>query len=104
MMKSQNRLQCYYNRQCKQITLSEFCDLFENNEYRNVAKDKFGKFCVSTIWLGIDHQFCEGPPVIFETLVFDDSGDVLYKERHSTEEEAKHRHVMVCRSYNIEES
>jgi hypothetical protein len=29
---------------------------------------------VSTVFLGLDHSFGDGPPVLFETMVFDDYG------------------------------
>ena len=48
-----------------------------------------GKF-VSTVWLGLDHNYGEGEPLIFETMVFaskNDRGD-LDMNRYSTKEEA----------------
>lgn len=30
------------------------------------------KFFVSTVWLGIDHSFRGGPPLLFETMVFEE--------------------------------
>lgn len=48
---------------------------------------------VSTVWLGLDHQFGDGPPLIFETMVFPaESSMDLDCERYSTEEEAKAGH------------
>jgi hypothetical protein len=38
---------------------------------RHVADDRLGPACVSTVFLGVDHDFSgEGPPVLYETLVF----------------------------------
>ena len=45
---------------------------------------------VSTVWMGLNHRFGDGPPLIFETMVFpsrDDMGD-LDSDRYSTEAEA----------------
>lgn len=37
---------------------------------RTVGRDKIGDLTISTVFLGIDHQYGDGPPVLFETLVF----------------------------------
>ena len=48
---------------------------------------------VSTVWLGLDHSFEEGKPIIFETMVFSQKrGENLDEERYSTEEEAIEGH------------
>ena len=52
---------------------------------------------VSTVWLGMDHSFGDGPPLIFETMVF---GGELDQEcdRYTTEEQAQQGHAaMVAR-------
>jgi hypothetical protein len=50
---------------------------------------------VSTVFLGIDHSFGFGPPLLFETMVFrDDHGDE--EERCSTWEQAEEQHKCVC--------
>ena len=50
---------------------------------------------VSTVWLGLDHSFCrEGPPLIFETMVFESKENLhdLDCERYPTEAEAIEGH------------
>jgi len=49
---------------------------------------------VSTVFLGLDHQFGDGPPLLFETLIFggDRDGDMW---RYSTWEEAEAGHDAV---------
>jgi hypothetical protein len=42
------------------------CDI----KKRRVAHTKVGSKVVSTVFLGIDHGFGGGPPVVFETIVF----------------------------------
>lgn len=37
---------------------------------RRVAQTETQFFMISTVFLGIDHQFGEGPPLVFETMVF----------------------------------
>jgi hypothetical protein len=40
---------------------------------RRVALDMVGTIRLSTIFIGLDHQFSEGPPLLFETMAFDES-------------------------------
>ena len=49
---------------------------------------------MSTVWLGIDHAWGGGPPVIFETMVFAE-GSSLDEDchRYCTEAEAKQGHT-----------
>lgn len=37
---------------------------------RNVAEEHVGKSRISTVFLGIDHSFEGGEPVLWETMVF----------------------------------
>ena len=48
--------------------------------------------CVSTIFLGIDHNFCDGPAIVFESMVFggEHDGEQL---RCATREEAERAHA-----------
>lgn len=58
---------------------------------RVIKQDTVGKVFISTVFLGIDHNFFgEGPPLIFETMIFG-LGDE-YQERCSTYEEAEAMH------------
>ena len=79
----------YYDRQGQPITLAEFAAL-HNEDYFRVALTEVGDVSVSTVWLGIDHRFGEGPPLIFETLVLTDADHPLDQagERYATEAEA----------------
>jgi hypothetical protein len=60
----------YFDRAGRMITLAVWAWLREHPDYRRVARDEIGPCHVSTVWLGIDHSFGHGPPVIFETMVF----------------------------------
>lgn len=53
---------------------------------RVVWKTRFGEVEVSTVFLGLDHAF-EGPPLLFETLVFGGELDGQM-ERYSTRQSA----------------
>jgi len=39
---------------------------------RRLARDVVGPYIVSTVFLGLDHQWGGGPPVLWETMVFDE--------------------------------
>lgn len=51
-----------------------------------------GSVTVSTVWLGLDHQYGDGPPLIFETMIFGGEHDG-YQERYSTKEQALAGHA-----------
>lgn len=71
----------------------EWANDFENTKDRIIAQETLpdGKF-ISTVWLGLDHQFGIGKPLIFETMVFGENREELDIERYSTLEEAKDGH------------
>ena len=50
---------------------------------------------VSTVDLGMDHSFGSGPPLYYETIIFQDYQSDLYGERHTTEKKARDRHEMI---------
>ena len=68
----------------------EWAQKFESQD-RVVAKDNVGETKISTVFLGLDHQYGDGEPLLFETMVF---GGELDQEmdRYSTWEEAEEGH------------
>jgi hypothetical protein len=50
---------------------------------------------VSTVFLGLDLQWSNGPPMIFETMVFGGEHDE-HQDRCSTWDEAEAMHKRVC--------
>lgn len=68
---------------------------------RCVAEHRNKLRTVSTVFLGLDHQFGGGPPLIFETMVFttdtNDPADGIC-ERYSTWNEALKGHAEVCKN------
>ena len=55
---------------------------------------------VSTVFLGIDHSFGEGPPLLFETMMFPKEGyNELDMDRYSTYEEAEEGHKRMVKKY-----
>lgn len=61
-------------------------------DYKIIKQEQVKEVWISTVWLGIDHQFGDGPPLIFETMVFDEARDELDCRRYSTEAEAINGH------------
>jgi len=89
----------YFDRQGKPIigTL-EWGRMLEDREYCRVAETILDDGTrVSTAWLGLDHNYGDDPPLIFETTTFaEDDGDEQDQERYSTEQEALegHQHMV----------
>lgn len=81
----------YFDRQGRPMGLMEWARAFEKNENKIVLQEKIGNVMISTVWLGLDHQFGHGPPLIFETMIF--GGDHDEEQwRYSTEAEAMDGH------------
>lgn len=62
---------------------------------RVVRQDMVGNVFVSTVFLGLDHGWREGPPVLFETMIF---GGPRAQETHRyctwDEAEAGHKRIL----------
>ena len=69
--------------------------LQDAGDRRIVAQDNIGKTKVSTVFIGLNHRFGDGPPLIFETMIFGGEHDE-YQERYSTwaQAEAGHHRAM----------
>lgn len=61
---------------------------------KHVCKEYVGDKLVSTMWLGIDHNHIYGPPILFETMIFEDGKGYIeiYCDRYSTWKEAEDGH------------
>lgn len=79
--------------------LLEWAKWFEQKDVRRVAFDRLNNdsITVSTVFLGIDHNWGDdGPPVLFETMIFGGRMGVHYdeyQERYCTWEEAEQGHI-----------
>jgi hypothetical protein len=62
---------------------------------RRVMQTKLGPFWVSTVFLGMDHGWGRGRPVLFETMIFF-LGDGFWQDRCSSWEEAEILHGCAC--------
>ena len=58
---------------------------FEQHD-RTLAKDLVAGVGISTVFLGLDHNFCGGPPVLWESLVFGGPLDGEQRRYQSREE------------------
>ncbi len=89
----------YYDYDGNAVGLEEWSKLIEekhsNPEGRwRIGKDRIGESEVSTVWLGLNHNYGAGPPLIFETLVF--GGELADEmDRYSTEREAQLGHKLM---------
>ncbi len=69
---------------------------------RHVARHALKGVWVSTVFLGIDHNWGEGPPVLFETAIFSARGAMLSLHRESTWADAVRSHewaLLTVRTY-----
>ena len=74
---------------------------FETNLARKrVRLTRVGKYKVSTVFLGSDHAFGGGPPLLFETMAFDGKigGNEVCCRRCSTWDQAVVQHIDVVDS------
>lgn len=63
----------------------------------NFDQDDGTQVTVSTVFIGLDHSFSrhEGPPIVFETMVFGGKLDG-YQDRYCTWEQAERGHQEMC--------
>jgi hypothetical protein len=89
----------YYGVDGEPITMEEWARRFE--QLRHVGRHKLefngARLSVSTVWLGLDHRYGTGPPLIFETMVFTDADAPTDEicERYSTFEDAFDGHMAI---------
>lgn len=89
----------YYDRAGNPTSVD---DWFKSGDNRVALDEDVAGYLVSTVHLGIDHQYGDGPPLIFETMVFgkseaatellDPDGEMW---RYSTEAQAVDGHKAV---------
>ena len=76
-------------------TQLEWGRMFGDVENRRVARTLYGDVVVSTVFLGLDHNWGDGPPAIFETMIFGGAHED-WRERTSTWQEAEETHRVAC--------
>jgi hypothetical protein len=82
----------------KEVGLYEWSKWFEKAD-RHVATEEIRsdptgtcEILISTVFLGLDHSFGAGPPLLFETMIFGGKHD-QYQDRYATMEEALEGHA-----------
>ena len=104
----------YRDREGNPITMEEWTGLFKPaynhetggaDEYRTIGREVISdEITVSTVWLGLDHNFMPGsPPAIFETMVFGGKHD-MWQDRYATKEAALAGHERVVAALQNGES
>lgn len=61
---------------------------------------KIGQIKISTVFIGIDHSWGDGPPLLFETMVFGGELD-QEQDRCSTWEAAEKMHELMCEKVKL---
>ena len=88
------------------VDLLTWARWFENTSNRRVAWTQVNSaITVSTVFLGLDHRFSgEGPPFVFETMVFIEEASALKKSdwqgwmmRYSSWDDAQTGHKTIVR-------
>jgi hypothetical protein len=76
------------------MEMAAWARAFEKTESRRIGNTVLSDGTeISTVWLGLDHGSPNGPPLIFETMVFRSNRDGdLDCERYATEEGARAGH------------
>lgn len=83
-------------------SLDEWASFYEKLPDRQVGHDERDGCLVSTVFLGLDHQYGSGPPLLFETMIFPShttpgiEWSENYCQRTSTWEEAEEAHIIAC--------
>lgn len=76
-----------------QANVLEWGEMFENFGSRVVKQESVRTQFVSTVFLGLDHNWSnQGPPLLFETMIFDQLSNIEYCKRCSTWEQAEIQH------------
>lgn len=80
------------------LTWGRFFEDFNNRVvgYTEITSELY----VSTVFLGIDHRHSfmgDGPPILFETMIFGADDDETYCRRYATWDDAKTGHDVIVR-------
>src|SRR5271157_2085879 len=81
-----------------ECTLEEWCSTYDRDDTQRVVKqENVGKFWVSTVFLGIDHNFGfrDPTPILFETMIFDESPSEKWCQRYPTYQTALEGHNLI---------
>lgn len=78
------------------VSATRWAMWFGTADHRRVKKTELANATVSTVFLGLDHRFgSKGPPLVFETMVFNADGDEDGCWRYSSWDDAVTGHQAV---------
>ena len=93
----------YYDRQGQPMTMQQWAEKFEDENYTHIARDVIGPdepldpaplITVSTFWRGVNHDLRHDEPLIYETLIIGGGYDAT-SMRYATEKQAREGHRRV---------
>lgn len=84
----------------KEPNIVKWAKWFEKAE-RHIGNDDIGDIHISTVFLGIDHSFGLGPPLLWETMIFGGKHD-QFQERYSTRAKAIAGHARAVKLVNAD--
>ena len=111
-----NRHYILDGRKLVEVDLLTWSKWFETaGDKRRVARDTINGYLISTVFLGLDHNFLDtGKPLLFETMVFDTNkkkkyklgdremtsmGEDMEQERYETYAQAESGHKKIVEKY-----
>lgn len=68
---------------------------------RIVQRTRVGNAEVSTVFLGVDHQFGRGEPILWETMIFGHKGDEYQTRCGGTREDAMKMHEQAIKHLKV---
>lgn len=80
--------------------IQQWGEWISKKENKRVALTKKLGITISTVFLGVDHNFVGGPPIIFETMIFGGDHDQEMM-RYTSWEDAVSGHCQVCERLGI---
>jgi hypothetical protein len=90
----------YYDKEGKPIEdVFKWAKMFEDKDYSRVGLFERPWVKVSTVWLGLNHNWGEGAPLIFETMAFAPHMTEVCQERYATLAQAEEGHAKAVKKY-----
>jgi hypothetical protein len=78
-------------------SIFEWGSFMQAEANRLVELTKFGGTHISTVFIGLDYSFKNGPPLVFETAILSEGVDVV--NRYATWNEAEAGHAEAVAAY-----
>jgi hypothetical protein len=90
----------WYDKEGQPIKdLVAWAKLLDDKEYSRVGLFERPWVKVSTVWLGLNHNWGKGDPLIFETMAFAPGMVEVCQERYSTLAQAEAGHAKAVKKY-----